>query len=56
MDQLASTHSLVTNDDAMDVLLKSMLQEYDNLVTTLKYGPNPGIISERRKKGGEKEG
>ena len=32
----------------MAVLLKSMPEEYDNLVTTLKYGPDPsfeGIIS-----------
>ena len=48
MNQLASIHSPVTEDDAMAMLLKSMPEEYDNLVTTLKYGPDPsfeGIIS-----------
>ena len=57
MNQLALVHSPVIEGDAMDVLLKSMPEEYDSLVTTLKYGLNPtfkGIISalqeEERKK------
>lgn len=48
MTQLASVKSPVTEDDAMAVLLKSMPEEYDNLVTTLKNLPNPtleGMIS-----------
>ena len=40
MNKLASIHS-PTEDDAMVVLLKSMPEEYDNLVTTLKYFPDP---------------
>ena len=62
MNQLASVDSPMIEDDSMAVRLKSMPKEYDNQVTTLKYGPNPsfeGIISalqeEERKKEKQKD-
>lgn len=48
MTQLASVNSPITEEDAMAVLLKSMPDTYDTIVTTLKNLPNPsleGIIS-----------
>ena len=48
MTQLASINSPITTDDAMAVLLKSMPEDYDHVVTTLKNLPNPtfeGLIT-----------
>lgn len=45
MVQLSSVKSPVTEDDAIAVLLKSMPDTYDTIVTTLKYQPNPSLES-----------
>ena len=57
MVQLASIMTPISEDIAISVLLKSLPDVYDTLVTTLKYLPNPtieGIINalqeEERKK------
>lgn len=43
MTQLASIDCKVDDDDAVAVLLKSMPEEYDSLITTLKNLPSPTL-------------
>ena len=45
MTQLASVNSPITEEDAMAVLLKSMPDTYDTIVTTLKNLPNPSLAA-----------